>query len=166
MSEIQEQIIERLKNNERGWIFLTEEEKKCIRIANSSGKVENLTFAGNWENNLTGFNLSDVGALEIFRICSDYQSKSKISKYIDCEITENTCSELVCSFPHPFSGNYGTRLITVLPAIKTFRGFWSNATDIKGHFDIRTPLDCVAARKADGYQVIARFEMREVKNAS
>ena len=77
------EIIEKLKDNKVGWMFLSNEEKKCIKQANAKGMIENLLFGGDWENNKDGFNLTKVGANEIFRIKPDYHPKPE---YVDCEI--------------------------------------------------------------------------------
>ena len=90
---MENKLLEKLKNNERGWFFLLEEEKNVIEKANKKAMVENLLFSGKWDKNEKGWDLSNVGAYEIFRISSAYQPEPE-PEHIDLPIVES---------PHPDS---------------------------------------------------------------
>ena len=75
------ELIERLKTNEKAWVFLTAEEQKCMREVNKTGAIGNLKYDGEWECFSKPWALLGEGANEIWRIKSNYQPQPEYVDY-------------------------------------------------------------------------------------
>ena len=148
-------LIEKLKDNKVGWLFLNKEERECLKQANLKAAVDNLKFSGEWEGSSKGWDLSGPGANEVFRIKPYYQPESE---YVDLEIVSRACSDIgasgaqwlgVLSSASFLPWNF-THL-HCLPSLPNFECFWKN----NPHEEIY--VDIVARNIRNNYKVYARF---------
>ena len=74
------EIIETMKVNTRGWMFLSPAEQECLREVSKDGGVDNLEYDGEWKSEEL---CSMVTPSSIWRIRSDYEPEPE---YIDIEV--------------------------------------------------------------------------------
>ena len=153
MNETLKETIERLKKNEQGWAFLSENDRQCLKTVHEQNKVDYLTGAGAWVNT-AGTLFDNLGANEIYRISPDYQPERPEPEYIDLPI----------EIDGPWLGvrgkisliPYGFCHLHCIPSLPGFEGF-RLAEEEEGHeHDI--PLEGVSRCYRQGKVVVARFE--------
>jgi hypothetical protein len=160
MTETFAQAVERLRKNTKPYGLLSEDDRKFL-LEIGPTNLQIFSYVRIWQEIPTkSYSAGTFNESLTYRIRPDYQPEPPKPEYVDCDITENSCGELLCSFPSPLSGNYGSRLISVLPAIKTFAGFWRNEKKEPEKFNIWTHYQEVAQHRAEGKNVVARFERR------
>lgn len=74
------EMIEKLKKNEKGYRFLSDEETACMGKAQEAGGLVRLSMEGEWESKRQGCNLY---VNDIYRISPDYQPEPEIGR---CEV--------------------------------------------------------------------------------
>ena len=80
------EMIEKLKRNERAWMFLSKEEKGCLLSAPSKS-VDYLSAIGeDWQENDGNFDATDV-----YRIAPDYEPEPGV---VECEVRKNVAGNL------------------------------------------------------------------------
>ena len=80
------EMIEKLKRNERAWMFLSKKEKGCLLSAPSKS-VEYLSAIGeDWQENDGNFDATDV-----YRIAPDYQPEPEV---YECEVRKTDTDRL------------------------------------------------------------------------
>jgi hypothetical protein len=140
-------LIEKLKANERGWMFLAEDEQCCMKQVNAQGGIENLRYDGDWEPG--HWSCLGEGANEIFRIKPGYEPKPE---YEDYEIRVASHKRLM-AFDDKADVLDGPTSIHKLPCRPDFDGFYYTVGDTDHLLD----LDSVARVIREGKKVVARF---------
>ena len=145
-----QEMIEKLKDNEVAWMFLTPDEQVCMKLANNQGKVENLTYCGRWESFGPPWVNFGLGSNEIWRIKPDYEPGPE---YHNCEIF--AIGKLVFGKGDPLDGPTS---IHKLPSRPNFVGFFYDG----GEGERRAlSITWIATRIREGHKVYARFVVKE-----
>ncbi len=141
-----QEMIEKLKDNEVAWMFLTPDEQVCMKLANNQGKVENLKYCGSWESFGPPWVNFGLGSNEIWRIKPDYEPGPE---YHNCEIF--AIGKLVFGKGDPLDGPTS---IHKLVSRRDFRCFWSPQVGVGENI----PIGLVAAHVSYALRTVyARF---------
>jgi len=151
-------LIEKLKANKRPWIFLTIEEKDCLRKANETGMVENLIYNGEWECLGKPWKGLGSGKNGTYRIKPDYQPEPEfedleIVKYYQ-GVAKQACWLGVWKEDYDFLPYEFTHL-HCLPSLPNFNKFWFT-DDLTGK-ECKVLYSDVSNARDQGSKVFARF---------
>jgi hypothetical protein len=147
------ELIEKLKDNKVAWKFLSEEEKTCLKEANTKGVVENLKYDGDWEC-LGEWSSFGRGANEIWRIKPDYQPEPEFEDYeikLHLAPVYNTARvvEMLCVRIDERTAYQ----LHELPSLPNFNKFWQYVDGV----ETKVGRDDVANEIDRGYKVYARM---------
>ena len=151
-----EEMIEKLKKNTTAWMFLSKEERDCLKQANKKAGVDNLKYDGEWDNfGKPWGNSVFEGKNAIWRINPNYKPEPV---YEDIEITQQGAW---LGIVRPWAGDYSRfpfdfTHLHCLPSLPNFDCFWHDNKGAQWNIAVIH----VASKISEGKTVYARFRSR------